>query len=330
MTTKRWLVVLVVTAVVSITATIFARRVFDDEAPVAGALPFTMRSTVLGEYREFFVHLPEGYDANTTVRYAVLYVLDGTSQSGHSAESAGLLARIGLIPPMIVIGVPSTNGETRNRDYTPPGMRLDTDAPTSAMGAADRFLSFLQTELIGRIERDYRTTRPRMLAGWSRGGLFVVYSETVAPSLFDARFAHSPALWRENDLIVSRLQQALMAEAPPSGFLYLSLGDRENEKMTASFRHAFSVLERHAPTTLRWRADFSTGGTHESNPQLSTPVGLCVLFRIGEPCQGSGMRQVTRQAVAAQQRLHDPPDDGLSQLVVGRNHIQRNELQPHD
>ena len=35
--------------------------------------------------------------------------------------------------------------------------------------------------------------RPRMLAGWSRGGLFVVYSELAAPSLFDARFAHSPA-----------------------------------------------------------------------------------------------------------------------------------------
>lgn len=302
MTTKQWLLVLVGTVVASIAATIFAGRVLDDEATVVGALPFTMRSTVLlGESREFFVHLPEGYDADTAVRYPVLYVLDGTSQSGHTAESARLLARIGLIPPMIVIGVPSINGETRNRDYTPPEMRLDTDALTSPMGAADRFLSFLQTELIVRIEQDYRTTRPRMVAGWSRGGVFVVYSALVAPSLFDAHFAHSPALWRENDLIVSRLQQAMATEALPSGFVYLSLGAQENEKMTASFRHAFTVLERHAPTTLRWRADFSAGGTHESNPVLSTPVGLCVLFRVGEPCQGSGMRQVLWQPVATQQ-----------------------------
>jgi len=303
MTTNRWLLVLVVTVVVSITATIFAGRVLDDEPHVAGALPFTMRSTVLGENREFFVHLPEGYDADTTVRYPVLYVLDGTSQSGHTAESARLLARIGLIPPMIVIGVSGISGETRNRDYTPPEMRLDTDDPRSSMGAADRFLSFLQTELIGRIEQDYRTTRPRMLSGWSRGGLFVVYSQLVAPSLFDARFTHSPALWRENDLIVSRLQQVMMAEVLPSGFLYLSLGAQENDKMTASFGHALTVLERHAPTTLRWRADFSSGGTHESNPQLSTPVGLCALFRVGEPCQGRGMRQVTQQPLAAQQSV---------------------------
>lgn len=301
MTTQRWLLTLVATAVVSIAATIFAGRVLDDEAAVAGVLSVTIRSTVLGEDREFFVHLPEGYDADTTTRYPVMYVLDGTSQSGHTAESARLLARIGVIPPMIVVGVPSINGEARNRDYTPPEMRLDTDAPTSPMGAADRFLSFLQTELIGRIDQDYRTTRPRMLAGWSRGGLFVVYSELVAPSLFDARFAHSPALWRENDLIVTRLQEALAAGALARGLLYLSLGHQENEKMTASFRHAVTVLERNAPATFRWRADISAGGQHESNPRLSTPVGLCVMFRADQPCQGSGIREVTRQPLAAQQ-----------------------------
>src|SRR5882724_7588357 len=101
MTTRRWLIVLVATTVASSAATIFAGRVLDDEAPVAGAIPVTMRSTVLGEDREFFVHLPQDYEADKTTRYPVLYVLDGTAQSGHTAESARLLARIGIIPPMI-------------------------------------------------------------------------------------------------------------------------------------------------------------------------------------------------------------------------------------
>ena len=291
MTTKRWFLMLVATVVVTIGATIFAGIALDDEAPVAGAIPVTMRSKVLGETREFLVHLPEGYDADTTTRYPVLYVLDGASQSGHTAESARLMARIGLIPPMIVVGVPSIDGETRNRDYTPPEMRLDTDAPKSAMGAADRFLSFMETELIAAVDRDYRTTRPRMLSGWSRGGLFVLYSELAAPSLFDGRFAHSPALWRENDMIVARMQATLSAAIPERGLLYLSLGDQENEKMTASFRHMAAVLKRDAPAAFRWRADLSAGGEHESNPRLSTPVGLCVMFRADEPCRGSGIRE---------------------------------------
>jgi predicted alpha/beta superfamily hydrolase len=168
-------------------------------------------------------------------------------------------------------------------------MRLDTDSSTSPRGGADRFLEFLQTELIDRIEKDFRTARPRMLAGWSRSGLFVVYSQLVAPGLFDGRLAHSPALWREEDLIVAQLQKALASGTLPEGTLYLSLGDQENEKMTASFTNAVAVLKSHAPASLRWRADLSAGGQHESNPRLSTPVGLCMMFRTDLPCQGRGI-----------------------------------------
>ena len=216
-----------------------------------------------------------------------MYVLDGTSQSGHTAASASLMARVGLIPPLIVVGVPSIDGETRNRDYTPPDMRLDTEDGASQNGAADRFLSHIERELIPTVEREYRTTRPRMLAGWSRGGLFVVYSQIAAPATFDARFAHSPALWRENGLIVNRLEQALTRSAVPETFLFLSLGDGENEKMTAAFRGAVSMLERQAPGTIRWKANLSVKGTHESNPRLSTPVGLCAMFNPGRSCVAS-------------------------------------------
>jgi predicted alpha/beta superfamily hydrolase len=269
---------------VSAAVTVLALEIFEDEPPVAGALQASIRSAVLGEDREYFVHLPEGYEPGTSRRYPVLYVLDGTSQSEHTAESASLIARVGLIPPMIVVGVPSIDGDTRNRDYTPPDMRLDTDDAASQNGAADRFLAHLKTELIPEVEREYPTTRPRMLAGWSRGALFVVYSQIAAPATFDARLAHSPALWRENSFVVKRLEQAFSASAVPKAFLFLSLGDGENEKMTAAFRNAVGMLERGAPPTIRWKAYLSVGGTHDSNPRLSTPVGLCATFNPERSC----------------------------------------------
>jgi predicted alpha/beta superfamily hydrolase len=278
MTTRRWLLALAGTATLSVAGTIVARIALEDEPPVAGAIMGTLQSAALGETREYFVHLPETYVSDTMARYPVLYVLDGEWQSGHTAATASLLARIGVVPTMIVVGVPSVDARTRNRDYTPPGMRLDIDAPTSAMGEADRFLSFLGDELIGRIERDYRTMRPRMLAGHSRGGLFVVYSEIADAALFDARFAHSPALWPENEAIVSRLETALREDSLPPGFLYLSLGADESETMMAGFTHAVRVLERDAPVGLVWRSDLSVGGRHRTNAVLSTPVGLCKMF----------------------------------------------------
>ena len=284
MTKAKQILALGATAVVAAAVAILAVKIFEDEAPVQGALPASIQSAVLGEKREYFVHLPESYEPGAGRHYPVLYVLDGTSQSGHTADAAALMARVGLIPPLLVVGVPSIDSDTRNRDYTPPDMRLDTDDASSSKGAADRFLLHLQTELVPQVEREFPTARPRMLAGWSRGGLFVVYSQVAAPELFDARFAHSPALWRDDDLIVTQLERVLTTPVFPETFLYLSLGEDENEKMTASFKHAIGILKRSAPPTVRWRVDFSRTGTHDSNPRLSTPVGLCAMFNADQSC----------------------------------------------
>jgi hypothetical protein len=58
----------------------------------------------------------------------------------------------------------------------------------------------------------------------------------------------------------------------------LSLGARENEKMSAAFRDAQSMLERSASTDVRWRAYLSPEGEHQTNPDIATPVGLCAMF----------------------------------------------------
>lgn len=300
-----------VVAVFSVVVTLFALEVVRDEAPVEGAIRQTTRSTLLSEEREYFVHLPEGYDSEPSRSYPVIFVLDGTSQSAHTAASAALMARVGLIPPMIVVAVPSVDGETRNRDYTPPDMRLDHDEPDSPMGSADRFLTHLERELIPEIERKYRTARPRILAGWSRGGLFAVYSEIEKPALFDAVLAHSPALWREEGRILSHLERAFSATAPPEGFLFLSLGEAENEKMTASFRHGLQVLERNAPPALRWRSYVSVKGTHQSNPRLAVPVGLCALFRPEDSCLS--MPASAEQTHASAAHSGEPVAIGLPQ-----------------
>ena len=73
----------------------------------------SLHSVVLGEARTYFVHLPDSYARAPAQRYPVVYVLDGTSQSMHTAASADLMARIGAMPETIVVGIPS--GEARAR-----------------------------------------------------------------------------------------------------------------------------------------------------------------------------------------------------------------------
>jgi|CXWL01.1.fsa_nt_gi predicted alpha/beta superfamily hydrolase len=246
--------------------------------PVEGIVDAVLPSAVLHEDRPFQLHLPASYGSDPERRYPVIYVLDGSSQASHTARSAALLARIGVMPEVIVVGIPNVGDHGRERDYTPPGMRQDAEASDGPIGQADRFLAFLRDELIPRIDTDYRTARPRTLAGWSRGGLFVVHSLLAEPDLFDARLALSPALWREDDVIVTRLGDFLATSPDLGGFLFLSLGDEENPKMTVAFRHAIATLEGRAPRSLRWRAELTRGANHGQNAEWSTPVGLFALF----------------------------------------------------
>lgn len=238
-----------------------------------------LQSAVLVESRDVIVSLPESYPRDPSRRYPVLYVLDGSSQATHTAESARLLARIGVMPEILVVGVPSSS-ENRARDYTPPYMRVDAEDEKAPAGEADRFLRFIETELIPRVERQYRTTPTRMLAGNSRGGVFVVYSLMERPDLFAARFAFSPALWRDDDRLVKELAKSLKSRAMPPTSLYLSLGDGENEKMTRAFRKAEQLLRASAPPVMRWRSDITRGARHSDNAVLSTPVALHEYFRV--------------------------------------------------
>jgi hypothetical protein len=272
------LAVLVACAVSAAATTVIVKRL-DDEEPAdgRGGSPVLVRSAVLGEEREVLVSLPENYSRDASRRYPVLYVLDGSSQSPHTAETARLLARIGAIPEMIVVGIPAS-AENRPRDYTPPYMRRG-DAKDEPPGGADRFLAFLQSELIPYIEGTYRAGSGRMLAGHSRGGLFVVYSLLAKPGLFDARFAYSPALWRDDDRMLAELKRAMRTPLSKATFVYLSLGEAENPKMTRSFRSALETLRSLAPSELRWDADITSGADHSTNAQLSTPVALYKYYR---------------------------------------------------
>jgi predicted alpha/beta superfamily hydrolase len=204
-------------------------------------------------------------------------VLDGALRANHTAESAAQLARAGKIPPIIVVGISNLSDDSRNRDLTPPTEWRDSAGASPSTGAR-RFLSFLETELIPLVESEYRTSRPRTLAGWSRGGLFVLYSQIAAPPLFDARFGLSPFVWGDEDQrAVARFEHDLTAVRSDSAFLYLSLGNEETQTLPA-FRQLVRTLETRAPSTFRWKAEITPSADHDSNPRLSAPVALCTLF----------------------------------------------------
>ncbi|MFT3807489.1 alpha/beta hydrolase [Arenimonas sp.] len=279
---KRWLFLLpLAMALAAAGGALACLYLLGDEDETSDAIEAHVASSALGESRPYRVHLPDSYQREPKRRYPVVYVLDGGAQDAHTADSSALMARIGAMPEAIVVGIPSVSAEHRQRDYTPPGMRQDLDTPGSAFGQGDRFLAFLRSDLIPDIERRYRANDARMLAGYSRGGLFVLYALSAAPDLFRGYLANSPALWRDDDAMVSRFDRFLVSQPRTDARLFLSLGTAENEKMTRAFRSALDRVRAHAPPMLCWHAQFTPDAGHNHNAALATPVGLRWIFDPG-------------------------------------------------
>jgi uncharacterized protein len=249
------------------------------EADAQAPLTANLTSSVLGEVRAYTVHLPDGYAREPQRRYPVVYVLDGPPLDEHTAQGARPLAAAGQAPGLIVVGIPNMQRAGRARDFLPPFLKFARRDGSPFTGGADRFLRFLREELVPRIERDYRTTRPRLLVGHSLGAIFVCYSLAAAPAYFDARFAHSPAIWRDEDAIAADLARGLAASRGRGSFFYLSVGEKEGGGLGDGYAKLHTVLRTHAAAAgLRWRAEVTPGAVHETNVARATPSALRAYF----------------------------------------------------
>ncbi|HEX8148751.1 MAG TPA: alpha/beta hydrolase-fold protein [Pyrinomonadaceae bacterium] len=211
-----------------------------------------IRSQVLGEERVIYVRTPPGY-ARGRERFPVLYLTDGDAHIQQASATVAFLAGNARMPEMIVVGITNTD---RTRDLTPthveqlptnPGLRW----PTS--GGADKFLKFVETELIPLVESKYRTQPYRVFAGHSLGGLFAVHTLFTRPELFNAYIAASPALQWDNFLLVGRAREFFGARRELNRTLFVSLA-AEAGGIGSAFGQFRDVLGRQQAKGFVWEA----------------------------------------------------------------------------
>ena len=209
---------------------------------------FALDSKVMQEPRRVIVWTPPGYE-NGRTRVPVLYLTDADRQFAHTVTSVEFLSRNGRAPAMMVVGIFNTD---RARDLTPYKDGTEqNDARLTTAGGADRFLQFIETELVPWVESRYRTEPFRLFAGHSFGGLFAAHALATRPGLFNATIAVSPTLaWRQGEP-ARRIEQMLARNPTLKASLYVTLGD-EGDEMQSGFDRLKAVLDTHAGRTLRW------------------------------------------------------------------------------
>lgn len=222
----------------------------------------TIKSTVLGEDRRILVRTPGGYETNK-VSYPVLYMTDGDAHIAHTSSTAEFLARNGRMSELIVVGIPNTD---RMRDLSPskPSNTGATGAPQfPTAGGADNFLKFIETELIPEIEKRYRVTPYRILAGHSLGGLFVTHAMVTRPELFNSYVAVSPGLQWDNQLVVKRAEDFFKNRKEMNATFFMSLGN-EPGPIEDGFHQLKQILTKNQPKGFEWEAQEMPDEDHGS------------------------------------------------------------------
>ena len=227
----------------------------------------TLHSAQLGEERTLNIALPQGYHADDTTRYPVVYLLDGSAEEDfiHVAGALQFAAFpwIGWQRPSIVVGIANVD---RKRDFTFPTTVAEDKQRFPTTGGSAPFMRFLAEELIPFVEASYRTTPDRMLIGQSLGGLFATEVLFQRPSLFQRYLIVSPSLWWDAGSLLRRRPafEEDPASAPRQVFIAVGKEGRRMEgdarrlhasvKKGGRIRTGFAYLPRHDHATILHQA----------------------------------------------------------------------------
>lgn len=181
-----------------------ASKAKDDTKPFVLGVIEVLQSKELAEKRTLNIYLPEGYNAADTLKYPVIYLLDGSADEDF-IHIAGLVQFnsfewVNQVPKSIVVGIATVD---RRRDFTFP-TTIEADKrlyPTS--GHSDKFIAFLEKELQPYIEKKYKTNNDKTLIGQSLGGLLAAEILLKKSNLFNKYIIVSPSLWWNNGSLLN-------------------------------------------------------------------------------------------------------------------------------
>jgi len=213
-------------------------------------------SGILDESRKIWVHIPESAvnSSSNNSKYPVLYLLDGP---GHFYSVTGMIRQLStngntVVPEMIIVAIPNTN---RSRDLTPSHVDLDFfsgDSIQYASGGGNKFLDFMEDELIPHIENTYPASSYRTFVGHSFGGLSVINALISKPHLFSNYVAIDPSLWWDNQAFLKVTDSIISANNFDGKALYVGVANTMDEgkiieevrnDTTRSTAHIRSILE---------------------------------------------------------------------------------------
>jgi predicted alpha/beta superfamily hydrolase len=227
-----------------------------------------IKSAALGEERSILVRVPPGYDRSTEI-YPVIYMLDG--HGSYLSMMPGIIESQswgGQMPEVLLVSIQNTD---RTRDLTP------TKTERANSGGGDKFLDFLQNEVMPLVEKNYRTAAYRIFAGHSLGGLTVVYAFVSRPEMFNAYIAASPVLHWDKGYVLKRAEEVLKQNKNWNKTMFVAVGDEP--EYIDGFNSFKNLLDKAKPKNFSYEFRQFKDDNHGSVALPAYYAGLRKIFK---------------------------------------------------
>ena len=263
----------------------------------------SVSSKVLNEDRKIWIHLPRSVQNKgfSQQKYPVVYLLDGDA---HFSSVVGMIEELSEIngntvcPEMIVVGIPNTN---RTRDLTPTHSDIDLPFVNKSLseqsGGGEKFVEFLEKELIPYIDSKYPTAPYKTLIGHSFGGLTVMNILTNHTGLFNAYVSIDPSMWWDHQKFLKQTTQTLATKNLQNVSLFLGVANTMEDNMdlvkvrkdtsviTKHIRSALDLndfLSQNKKSNLQYQYKYYKDDNHGSVPLIATYDALRFLFAFNQ------------------------------------------------
>jgi predicted alpha/beta superfamily hydrolase len=215
-----------------ITAALFSSASFSQSnmsaaqsKPLVMGEVYEIQSAILSEKRTLNIYLPEGYLTSDTAHFPVVYLLDGGTDEDFfhvcGLYQLNSIPWVGRVAPSIIVGIVNRD---RKRDMTFPTTDSADRRRYPTAGHSDRFISFLETELLPYIRKKFRLSSSATLVGESLAGLLATEILYKKPALFNQYIIVSPSLWWDNGSLLKQLPSVLQNAHHQKTIVYIGVG----------------------------------------------------------------------------------------------------------
>ena len=127
-----------------------------------------------------------------------------------------------ILPKSIVVGIANVD---RRRDFTFPTTLANDKRDFPTTGSSQKFIKFLEKELVPYIESHYSTDTVKTIVGQSLGGLLATEILFEKPEMFTNYLIVSPSLWWDNESLLKRKSVLLDSSNQQRKNIFIAVGN---------------------------------------------------------------------------------------------------------